>query len=63
MIDSTGAKSSSSHGGRKIGAIVGITVGCVAGILILSSVVYLWWKKNAVSHSALNTESPKKTLV
>jgi len=42
---------------------VGITVGGVAGILILSSVIYLWWKKNAVSHLPLNTGSPKKTLV
>lgn len=61
--DFTDVKKASSHGGRKLGAIVGIAVGCAAGVLILSSILYLWWKKKAVSHFPLHSDSPTKTLV
>lgn len=54
----------SSKGDKKhVGKIVGITVGCAAALVIISSVFYLWWTKDSSSHIRIFTDSPKQNLV
>ncbi|XP_077237923.1 uncharacterized protein LOC143879429 [Tasmannia lanceolata] len=45
---------------RRKGKIVGIAVGCAGGVLILSSIFYLWWTKDTSGHYRVHTESPRK---
>ncbi|KAK9210921.1 hypothetical protein WN943_000294 [Citrus x changshan-huyou] len=53
----------SSKGDKKhVGKIVGITVGCAAALVIISSVFYLWWTKDSSSHIRIFTDSPKQNL-
>ncbi|KAK9279059.1 hypothetical protein L1049_012734 [Liquidambar formosana] len=54
--------SSSKSDKKRVGRLVGIAVGCVAGLVIISSMFYLWWKKEASGHMQIHTESPKKGL-
>ncbi|XP_038700305.1 probable LRR receptor-like serine/threonine-protein kinase At1g56140 isoform X2 [Tripterygium wilfordii] len=57
VSDSTGA---SKRNKKRIGRIVGITAGCVAGAVVISSLVYLWWTKEAApKHMRVHTDSPK----
>lgn len=52
----------SSKKRRRIGKIVGIAFGCVAGLLIISSIFYLWWiKEEAPGHQRrIYTDLPNK---
>ncbi|KAJ9555093.1 hypothetical protein OSB04_009707 [Centaurea solstitialis] len=54
--------SSSNDDKKKVGKIVGITLGGVAGIFIIASVFYLWWVKKTPEHVPIHTDSPKKSL-
>ncbi|KAI3468017.1 hypothetical protein Pfo_024680 [Paulownia fortunei] len=45
---------------KRIGRIVGIASGCAAGLLIICSVLYLWWAKKEPGHMRIHTESPRK---
>ncbi|XP_059659125.1 probable LRR receptor-like serine/threonine-protein kinase At1g56130 [Cornus florida] len=51
---------SSNRDKKRIGRFVGIAVGCAAGVMILSSVFYLWWTKYSQGHTRVETDSPKK---
>ncbi|CAA6672566.1 unnamed protein product [Spirodela intermedia] len=42
----SGRRNSGGGGGLKKEIVVGIVFGCAAGLLILASVLYLWWKKD-----------------
>ncbi|XP_034679456.1 probable LRR receptor-like serine/threonine-protein kinase At1g56130 [Vitis riparia] len=52
--------SSSESNKKRIGKVVGIVVGCAGGVVIISSIFYLWWKKEASGHTRVQTESPRK---
>ncbi|KAJ8534971.1 hypothetical protein K7X08_016699 [Anisodus acutangulus] len=57
------AKSAHSSKTKKkhVGIIVGIVAGSAAGILIVSSIFYVWWaNKKAPSHMKVATDSPTK---
>lgn len=45
-----------------MGRIVGISLGCAAVMIIMSSVFYLWWIKNDAEprHIRIRTEMRKK---
>ncbi|XP_068643016.1 probable LRR receptor-like serine/threonine-protein kinase At1g56130 [Aristolochia californica] len=52
---------SSTKGDRKrIGAVVGIAIGSAAGLLIVSSIFYLWWTKDSTGRIRVDTDSPRK---
>lgn len=53
---------SSNDDKKKVGRIVGITLGGVAGIFIIASVFYLWWVKKTPEHISIRIDSPKKSL-
>ncbi|PSS11166.1 LRR receptor-like serine/threonine-protein kinase precursor [Actinidia chinensis var. chinensis] len=55
--DGTG---SSGHNKGRVGKLVGITVGCAAGLVIISSAFYLWWTKDKPVHMRVHTDSPRK---
>lgn len=59
-LDSPDLSSPSSNNKRRIGEIVGITAGCAGALLILSSIFYLWWTKDAPRHIQVHTDSPRK---
>ncbi|XP_071727446.1 probable LRR receptor-like serine/threonine-protein kinase At1g56130, partial [Rutidosis leptorrhynchoides] len=52
----------SSNNKKKVGRIVGITLGGVAVLFIATSVVYLWWVRKKRDHVRINSDSPKKSL-
>ncbi|XP_058090799.1 uncharacterized protein LOC131237147 [Magnolia sinica] len=59
-------KTQSSSGGspsnnykRRTGEIISIAVGCASGLLILTSIFYLWWMKDALGHMQVHTDSPR----
>ncbi|KAK8610200.1 hypothetical protein V6N13_081365 [Hibiscus sabdariffa] len=58
VSEDAGASSNSKHVGR----VVGIAIGVTAGAAILSSVFYLWWKKDPQGHMRILRDSPKKPL-
>ncbi|GFS42669.1 hypothetical protein Acr_00g0081040 [Actinidia rufa] len=51
---------SSGHNKGRAGKLVGITVGCAAGLVIISSAFYLWWTKDKPVHMRVHTDSPRK---
>lgn len=55
-------RTGSSDDKKRVGRIVGITLGGVAGIVIVASVFYLWWVKKKPEHVPILTDSPKKSL-
>ncbi|GLT43642.1 hypothetical protein SLA2020_175780 [Shorea laevis] len=57
VSDST-VSSSKKH--RQVGKIVGITIGCAAGLVVISSLFYLWWTKKPQGHVQIFTDSPRK---
>ncbi|KAE8654558.1 Epsin N-terminal domain-containing protein / clathrin assembly protein-related isoform 1 [Hibiscus syriacus] len=58
VSEAAGVSSNNKHVGRIVGIIVGVT----AGVVILSSVLYLWWKKDPQGHMRVLRDSPKKPL-
>lgn len=54
---------SSKRNKKRVGIIVGIALGGVAAIVIVSSVFYLWWRKETPGHMRVHTDSPKKDLI
>ncbi|XP_031279525.1 probable LRR receptor-like serine/threonine-protein kinase At1g56130 [Pistacia vera] len=48
---------------KRVGRLVGIAVGCAAGVVIISSIFYLWWAKESSGHKKVFTDSPKHNLV
>ncbi|XP_030548311.1 probable LRR receptor-like serine/threonine-protein kinase At1g56130 [Rhodamnia argentea] len=58
-----GAAVTSSHQDKKrVGRIVGIAFGCTATLVIVSSVFYLWWMKDAsTGHMRVHTGSRKRS--
>ncbi|EXB40149.1 putative LRR receptor-like serine/threonine-protein kinase [Morus notabilis] len=61
VYQATGVGSSSKENKKRIGRLVGITLGCAAGFGIVLSMLYLWWTKRASSaHMPVQTDSPKK---
>uniref|UniRef100_A0A1D1YL36 non-specific serine/threonine protein kinase n=1 Tax=Anthurium amnicola TaxID=1678845 RepID=A0A1D1YL36_9ARAE len=50
----------SSNGHKQTGTLIGVVVGCSAGLLILASVLYLWWKKDKMNHTWAQVDSPRK---
>ncbi|XP_063949297.1 probable LRR receptor-like serine/threonine-protein kinase At1g56130 isoform X2 [Daucus carota subsp. sativus] len=54
--------SSSKSDKKRVGKVVGIAFGCAAGLLIISSIFYLWWMKNSAAHQRIYTGSPTKAL-
>ncbi|KAF4354493.1 hypothetical protein F8388_022215 [Cannabis sativa] len=57
---SGGIGSASKRNKKKVGKVVGIALGCVAGMAIILSMFYLWWTKRALQHTLVETDSPKK---
>ncbi|KAL5853215.1 hypothetical protein ACOSQ3_008333 [Xanthoceras sorbifolium] len=54
----------SNRDNKRVRKLVGIAVGCAAGLVIISSAFYLWWtKKNSSGHMRVFTDSPKDNLV
>ncbi|XP_059658156.1 probable LRR receptor-like serine/threonine-protein kinase At1g56140 [Cornus florida] len=52
---------SSNRDKKDVGKIVGISVGCSAGVIIMSAVSYLWWKKYTRGHKQqVDTNSPRE---
>lgn len=53
---------SSSKEKNKVGKIIGITMGCVVGFVVITSLLYLMWKKQPQlqGHAPILTDSPKK---
>lgn len=51
---------SSKRDKKRVGRVVGIAIGCVAGSVIISSLFYLWWVKGSSGHMQVHTDSPKK---
>ncbi|KAF3447107.1 hypothetical protein FNV43_RR12287 [Rhamnella rubrinervis] len=45
---------------KRVGRIAGIAIGCAAGFVIVSSLIYLWTKKEPTEHMRVHTHSPKK---
>lgn len=55
------AGASSKPDKKRVGRIVGIALGCVAGFVIILSMFYLWFtKKGAPGHMRVYTDSPRK---
>ncbi|KAI7987500.1 putative LRR receptor-like serine/threonine-protein kinase [Camellia lanceoleosa] len=52
--------SSSKRDKKRVGRIVGVAVGCAAGLVIISSVFYLWWTKEKPTHMRVHTDAPRK---
>ncbi|KAA8525475.1 hypothetical protein F0562_007330 [Nyssa sinensis] len=50
----------SNRNKKHVGRLVGIAVGCAAGLMVISAVFYLWWTKNTPVHRQLQTDSPRK---
>ncbi|KAK6249221.1 hypothetical protein QUC31_020786 [Theobroma cacao] len=57
---SEGAAATSNR--KRVGLIAGIVIGGAAGIVIVSSIFYLWWKKDPQGHMRIFTDSPRKQL-
>ncbi|XP_065028131.1 probable LRR receptor-like serine/threonine-protein kinase At1g56140 isoform X2 [Musa acuminata AAA Group] len=57
----TPSPTSSSHNERRAGIIVGIAAGCAAAVIILSSIVYLWWKRIDLDHVQVCTNTAKQS--
>ncbi|PQM38700.1 putative LRR receptor-like serine/threonine-protein kinase [Prunus yedoensis var. nudiflora] len=56
-----GAGNSANRRRKRVGRIVGISLGCAAAVMIVSSVFYLWWiKDDAPGHMRVHTDIPKK---
>lgn len=56
----------SSDGSKKkkhVGKIFGIAGGSAVGMVIISSIFYLWWTKKSPKHTLLHTDSPKKGVI
>lgn len=51
---------SSKSNKRRIGVILGVVFGCGGGLLIICSVVYLWWRKKEPEDMKIHSESPRK---
>lgn len=51
---------SSKRDKKQVGKLVGIAVGCAAGLVIISSLFYLWWTKDSPKHILIQRESPGK---
>lgn len=51
---------SSKNNKKRIGKIVGITVGSAAGVLIIASIFFVWWTKKAPARVRGPTASPRK---
>ncbi|KAA8521578.1 hypothetical protein F0562_012251 [Nyssa sinensis] len=51
---------SSNRDKKHVGRLVGIAAGCVAGLVIASSIFYLWWTKDSPAHKRVQTDSPRK---
>ncbi|KAJ8751826.1 hypothetical protein K2173_026020 [Erythroxylum novogranatense] len=45
---------------KRIGSVLGAVVGGMAGLVIISSVFYLWWTKNSSKHMQIDRDSPRK---
>lgn len=62
VYEVSGAGSSSKSERKRVGRIVGISLGCAAVMIIMSSVFYLWWIKDEAEprHIRIRTEMRKK---
>ncbi|KAG8375797.1 hypothetical protein BUALT_Bualt10G0137800 [Buddleja alternifolia] len=52
--------SSSGSDRKHVARNLGIGFGCVGGLLIIGSVMYLWWIKKEPGHMKIQNESPRK---
>ncbi|KAD4384537.1 hypothetical protein E3N88_24705 [Mikania micrantha] len=52
--------SGSSNDSKRVGRIVGITIGAVGAMFVTASVFYLWRVKKTPKHILVGTDSPKK---
>ncbi|CAK9170393.1 unnamed protein product [Ilex paraguariensis] len=50
----------SKRGKKRVGRLVGIAFGSAAGLMIISSIFYLWWIKESLEHMRVHTDSPRK---
>ncbi|ERN16633.1 hypothetical protein AMTR_s00051p00087910 [Amborella trichopoda] len=57
---STSASFSSRNDKRRRGVLLGLVLGGAGGLLIASSIVYLWRKKDENRHFKVHTDSPRK---
>ncbi|KAL8501807.1 hypothetical protein ACS0TY_021065 [Phlomoides rotata] len=58
QVSSYGDSSKSNK--KRIGVILGVVFGCGGGLLIICSVVYLWWRKKEPEHMKIHSEFPRK---
>lgn len=56
----TGLSTSSRNNQKHTGRIVGYSLAGAAGLLIICSVIYLWWARKEPGHMKIHTESPRK---
>ncbi|CAK9154593.1 unnamed protein product [Ilex paraguariensis] len=50
---------SSKRDKKRIGILVGIAFGSATGLVIISSIFYLWWTKESPGHMRVLTDSPR----
>ncbi|XP_015572505.2 probable LRR receptor-like serine/threonine-protein kinase At1g56140 isoform X1 [Ricinus communis] len=51
---------SSNRDKKHVGKLVGIAVGCATGLVIISSVFYIWWTKDSTRHLQIQRDPLKK---
>ncbi|KAJ9167731.1 hypothetical protein P3X46_019335 [Hevea brasiliensis] len=51
---------SSKRDMKQVAKLVGVAVGCAAGLVIISSVFYLWWKRDSPKHIKIQRGPPGK---
>ncbi|XAR70980.1 Non-specific serine/threonine protein kinase [Bertholletia excelsa] len=51
---------SSKRDNKRAGRIAGIAVGCTAGLVVVASAFYLWWRKEKPAHMVVHADSPRK---
>lgn len=59
MADSGGG-STRQKDKKRAGRVIGIALGCTAGVAIMSSLIYFWSKRGPTGHAKVYRDSPKK---
>ncbi|XP_062164352.1 probable LRR receptor-like serine/threonine-protein kinase At1g56130 isoform X1 [Alnus glutinosa] len=45
---------------KHVGRLVAVALGCAAGLVVISSLFYLWWTKESSGNIQVHTDSPRK---